>query len=166
MHIRIASEADIAEMHRIRTRVRENRLLDAAAVQPEDYRSFLNERGCGWVAEIDGQIIGFAIADLARANIWVLFVAPEAEERGVGRALHDRMILWLFSAGAERIWLSTDAATRAERFYKAAGWQYAGDARGEARYELTRSGWSAGERDAPLRQEVRHATRPAARDLV
>lgn len=130
-------------MQCIRLRVRENRLLDPATVQPDDYRPLLGERGKGWVAELAGDIVGFAIADLSRANVWALFVDPVFEGRGIGRALHDRMMDWLFAAGADRVWLSTDACTRAERFYRAASWRYAGTEQGDARYELSRQEWLA-----------------------
>ncbi len=36
MQIRLATEADIPEMHRIRTSVRENRLADPCLVQSND----------------------------------------------------------------------------------------------------------------------------------
>ena len=143
MLIRTASESDISDMHRIRLSVRENRLADPSAVQPDDYRPLLRERGRGWVAEVDGRIVGFAIADLSRGNIWALFVDPRVEGRGIGRALHDQMIEWTFAAGADRIWLTTTAGTRAERFYRAASWRYAGAERGEAKYEMSRSDWTA-----------------------
>lgn len=143
MHIRIAIEADIPEMHRIRMSVRENRLLHDGAVKPEDYSRMLNADGRGWVAELDGQIAGFAVGDRRRSNIWALFVDPTFEKRGVGRALHEQMIRWLFAAGADRLWLSTEPGTRAEFFYKAAGWRPAGMQRGEARYELSREEWLA-----------------------
>ena len=60
MHIRIAVETDIPEMHRIRVSVRENRLLPDGAVKPDEYSRRLKEDGRGWVAEIEGQIAGFA----------------------------------------------------------------------------------------------------------
>lgn len=141
MQIRIASEADIPEMHRIRMSVRENRLQNPARVQPDDYRSMLADRGRGWVAEVDGQMAGFAVADLALANIWALFVDPEFEGLGIGRALHDAMLDWIFAAGAEQVWLTTSPGTRAERFYQTAGWRYAGLQDGEARYEVSRQEW-------------------------
>ncbi|MET0400478.1 MAG: hypothetical protein ABW277_27045 [Longimicrobiaceae bacterium] len=65
MQIRVATEADITEMHRIRTSVRENRLGEPSWVQPRDYRTMLAEHGRGWVDESDGGIIGFAVADLS-----------------------------------------------------------------------------------------------------
>lgn len=143
MQIRIATDADIPEMHRIRMSVRENRLLDPATVQPDDYRPMLHDRGRGWVAELDGRMLGFAVADRSRANVWALFVDPAFEGRGVGRALHDTMMSWVFTADVERVWLGTDPGTRAARFYSAAGWRLVGTQHGESRYELSRKEWLA-----------------------
>lgn len=144
MRIRRATDADIPEMHRIRMSVGENQLADAGLVQPEDYRSMLNERGRGWVAEVDARIIGFAIADLARANVWALFVDPASEGCGAGRQLHDTMLEWLFASGVEEVWLGTEPGTRAERFYVAAGWEFGGsNSNGEVRYTMSRQAWLA-----------------------
>ncbi len=144
MHIRVASEADIPEMHLIRMSVRENQLADAALVQPDDYRSMLNERGRGWVAESGNRMLGFAIADLTRSNIWALFVDPAAEGCGVGRRLHDTMLEWLFTSGAAQVTLRTEPGTRAERFYLAARWQFRGlDAEGGGGYSMSRQEWLA-----------------------
>lgn len=143
MHIRQATVADVAQMHRVRMAVHENRLGDPAWIQPRDYEAMLTERGRGWVAEADGRVAGFAVADASRANVWALFVDPDAEGQGIGRRLHDAMMEWFFgAAGAERVWLSTDPGTRAERFYRTAGWRFAGvEPNGEARYEMTRGDW-------------------------
>ena len=142
VHIRRATDGDIPEMHRIRMSVRENQLADAGLIRPEDYRVMLNERGRGWVAELDGQLAGFAIADLKRSNIWALFVTPAFESCGFGRRLHDTMLDWLFTSGAQQVWLSTEPGTRAERFYLAAQWQPCGlDANAEARYIMSRRAW-------------------------
>ena len=139
--IRQAVEGDIPAMHRIRLAVRENVLADPSMVQPHDYASMIAERGRGWVAEAGGQVVGFAIGDAVRSNVWALFVDPEHEGRGIGRRLHDALLDWLFAAGAERVWLSTDPGTRAEAFYQAARWERAGDYRGEARYEMSKERW-------------------------
>ena len=49
------------------------------------------------------------------------------------------MVDWFFAAGADRIWLTTDPGTRAEAFYRAAGWRFVGlEESGEARYERVR----------------------------
>jgi GNAT superfamily N-acetyltransferase len=142
IQVRIATVADIREMHGIRTAVRENRLVNPLTVQPQDYAALMSTGGRAWVAEANGEMLGFAAADLRRFNVWALFVAPEFEGRGAGRRLHDRMMEWLFANGADHVWLSTDRGTRAESFYKAAGWRYAGEqTNGEARYELMREWW-------------------------
>lgn len=118
MHVRVASEADIPDMHRIRMSVRENRLLDPARVQPADYGPMLTGHGRGWVAELDHQVVGFAVANLSRAKIWALFVDPDHEGRGVGRALHDTMLTWVFASGPERVSLTTDPGNRASASIK------------------------------------------------
>lgn len=142
MVIRAATEADIPKMHQIRMAVQENRLTDPGSVQPEDYQALMRDGGRGWVAELGGRMVGFAMGDRPRSNVWALFVDPAFEGRGAGRRLHDPMLEWLFSAGADRVWLSTDPGTRAETFYRAAGWRHAGDREnGEARYEMTRERW-------------------------
>jgi GNAT superfamily N-acetyltransferase len=143
-NIRIATERDIPDMHRVRRSVCENRLTNPAHVQPADYVSRLGEEGRGWVAEADGRIVAFAVADLSRSNVWALFVAPEFEGGGIGRRLHEAMMHWLFTAGAVHVWLTTDPGTRAERFYAVAGWRRAGThPDGETRFEMSREDWLA-----------------------
>lgn len=138
MSLRIAVIADIDSMHRVRLAVLENRLRDLSRVTPDDYRRMLESDGRGWVYELDGNIVGFAVADRIRRNIWALFVAPEHEGRGIGRPLHDAMVDWLFRTAPGNIWLTTEPNTRAERFYSAAGWRRIGmDGNGEVRFELT-----------------------------
>jgi GNAT superfamily N-acetyltransferase len=140
--IRLATTDDIAQMHRVRVSVLENRLSNPALVRPDDYRSMLVQHGRGWVCEVDGRIVGFAIGDLSRSNIWALFVEPEFERRGIGRRLHDAMLEWMFAAGARNVWLGTQKGSRAEGFYRAAGWRGAGDQpNGEVRYEMSRDEW-------------------------
>jgi GNAT superfamily N-acetyltransferase len=142
--LRPASAADFPEMHRVRMSVRENRLANPASVQLGDYESILERNGRAWVAELGDRIVGFAVADIARSNVWALFVDPEAEGRGVGRRLHDMTMAWMFSAGAAQVWLTTGRGTRAERFYRSAGWRHCGmEPNGEARYVMTREQWLA-----------------------
>ncbi len=140
MSLRVAVTTDIESMHRIRLAVLENRLRDRSLVQPDDYRRMLETDGRGWVYELDSKIVGFAVADRVRRNIWALFVAPEYEGRGIGRTLHDAMVDWLSLAAPGCIWLTTEPSTRAERFYRAAGWRRVRlEGNGEVRFELTTS---------------------------
>ena len=144
VEIRVAGPDDFPAMHRIRMAVRENVLSDPARVQPSDYAAILDAGGRGWVAEADGRMVGFAVADLARANVWALFVDPGFEGRGVGRRLHDTMMDWFFDQGVDRVWLGTDPGTRAEGFYRSAGWRPAGEEpNGEVRFEISRTEWVA-----------------------
>ena len=141
MAIRLARAEDFPALHRLRMSVRENILSDPAAVTLADYTAMLDAGGRGWVYETQEGLLGFAIVDLRRGNVWALFVAPGHERRGVGRALHDAMLDWYFATGADRLWLSTDGGTRAERFYRAAGWEHTGQDRGEERFEMSAERW-------------------------
>jgi GNAT superfamily N-acetyltransferase len=123
MGLRLATVADIEAMHAIRLAVTENRLRDPGRVTTEKYQAMLGERGKGWVFENDtGVIVGFAIADALSRSLWALFVHPGHERRGVGRALHEAMVTWLFAIDDKPIWLTTEPHTRAARFDAAAGW--------------------------------------------
>lgn len=114
-------------MHRLRMSVRENPLRDPARVKPADYVRYVEEPGVSWVAELDGRLVGFGIADRASRSLWALFVDPEFEGRGIGRALLQRLTDCLFASGVAPINLSTAPGTRAERMYLAAGWAKVGD---------------------------------------
>jgi GNAT superfamily N-acetyltransferase len=134
--LRQARQEDIAGMHRVRLAVREN-VLRSSVITEAHYLPAIKATGRGWVVEVDGRVVGFAIGNAETGNIWALFVDPEHEGRGHGRALHDAMVEWLFSRGLRHLWLGTDPGTRAERFYRAAGWRCTGKAaNGEALYEL------------------------------
>ncbi len=136
MGIRVATIDDIPAMHQVRMSVRENVLTDPTQVQPSDYRRFLTVSGRGWVYEIEGAIVGFAIADAETRSVWALFVSPEFEGSGVGRALHDSMRQWLFLTDKRPVCLGTQPRSRAERFYIASGWRHVGMLpNGEAQYE-------------------------------
>ncbi len=120
--IRRATERDVARIFEIRTNVRENRLDDPARVNGEDVRAFIADTGM-FVWEDAGQVVGFSAADPRDGSIWALFVDPAYEGRGIGRALFERACAVLWQAGYTRLWLTTDRGTRAETFYRAAGWQ-------------------------------------------
>jgi GNAT superfamily N-acetyltransferase len=140
MKLRQAVRSDIPAMHRIRLAVRENR-LSSLAITEQSYVAEIEETGRGWLVELDGAVVGFCVANVQTGNVWALFVDPEHECRGYGRALHDAMISWLWAQGLDRLWLTTSPATRAERFYESAGWQRVRETgSGEILYELLRPG--------------------------
>lgn len=121
MRIRAARAADIKAMHALRLRVAENALSDPNLVTEDSYPLYL-DRGGAWIAETGGVLAGFAILDLGGCSVWALFVAPEAEGKGIGRALLDRLVEGAVEHGLSRLSLSTAPGTRAERFYTEAGW--------------------------------------------
>jgi GNAT superfamily N-acetyltransferase len=125
-------------MHVVRLAVRENRLSDPERVTEAEYRAALAETGCTWVVEADGEIAAFATG-YRDGSIWALFVHPDHEGRGYGKALHATMVDWLWSLGHARLRLTTDPGTRAERFYVSQGWRpYGIVAGGELHMELRR----------------------------
>ena len=97
--LRLAQRADVAQIQRVRHSVRENRLT-SRSISDDDVVDAIERTGRGWVAEIDGRIVGFAIGHASNGTIWALFVEPGHEGRGVGRRLHDAMVAWLWS----RVW--------------------------------------------------------------
>jgi GNAT superfamily N-acetyltransferase len=142
MNIRVAEIKDIAQIQVVRNLVKENRLSDPALVPDSDVQDYITRRGRGWVCEINGQIVGFAIADLVDNNIWALFIHPDFEKLGIGKKLHDEMMNWYFSQTDKTVWLGTSPKTRAELFYRKAGWKEIGmHGKGEIKFEMTKDEW-------------------------
>ena len=105
-------------------------------MSPADYAAAIGPLGRGWVAEDRGTLVGFAVG-YRSGNVWALFVHPEHEGHGYGKALHGAMVAWLSQQGLRRLWLTTDAGTRAEAFYRSLGWKDCGIVSGrELRFEL------------------------------
>ena len=129
-------------MQVVRNSVNENMLSDPSLVPDSDVEDFILNRGKGWVCEIDGEIVGFAIADLKDHNIWALFMHPHHEAKGIGKKLHQMMLDWYFSQTKESVWLGTAPNSRAERFYRMQGWKEVGvHGKGEIKFEMDREEW-------------------------
>ena len=142
MKYREATIDDIKQIQAVRHSVKENVLSDPSRVTDRDCQEYLTKRGKGWVCEVDGLIVGFAIADLEDDNIWALFLKPEFEGQGIGRHLHKLMLDWYFATGKDNVWLSTSPGTRAEGFYKRMGWTATGlRGDGEIKFEMSRADW-------------------------
>jgi GNAT superfamily N-acetyltransferase len=144
MTFREATANDIKQMQRVRNSVTENTLSDPDLVTDEDCKEFITRRGKGWVCEINDELVGFSIADLKEYNIWALFVHPEFEKQGIGKKLHDRMLDWYFKQTTTTVWLGTTPKTRAETFYRKAGWTETGiHGKGEIKFEMTYHDWTS-----------------------
>jgi GNAT superfamily N-acetyltransferase len=133
---------DIMQIQIVRNSVKENTLSDPALVTDKDCEDYITRRGKGWVCEVDDHIVGFAIVDLVDHNVWALFIQPGFEGMGIGRKLHDDMLNWYFNQTSSMIWLGTSPNTRAEEFYRAAGWNEVGiHGKGEIKFEMTADDW-------------------------
>ena len=146
MIIREATRSDIPGLVAVRGAVRENILTTDIPV--ERIAAGLESRGRGWVAEDEGRVVGFSMADREESMIWALFLLPEWEGRGLGRVLLERAVGWLWGEGCGRIWLTTERGSRAEGFYAHLGWAPAGVTdKGEIRFELQRPPLASSGRD-------------------
>lgn len=129
--IRPAGAADVEAIFHVRTSVRENALtwdeLAALGITPASIHAAITETPCAWVAERDGEVLGFAMADLPEACLFAVFVLPEHEGQGVGRQLIQAGEAALFLHHPV-IWLETDAASKAAAVYRHLGWTHACDA--------------------------------------
>lgn len=132
---------DIKPIMKVHFSVKENVLSNPDLVTEKDCEAFLFERGKGWVCDIDGRIAGFSIADLKDHNIWALFIDPEFEKQGIGKKLHDIMLDWYFTQTQKTVWLGTSPNTRAEGFYRKAGWTATGMHGKEIKFEMTYKEW-------------------------
>jgi GNAT superfamily N-acetyltransferase len=143
MTIREAKIEDIKQIQIVRNAVKENTLSNPSLVTDEDCQEFITIRGKGWVCEVENKIVGFAIVDLKEHNIWALFLDPNYEKKGIGRQLHKTMMDWYFMQTREPVWLGTDFNTRAENFYRTAGWREVGtNGTKEVKFEMTYNDWT------------------------
>ena len=132
--IRKATRADIVRIVEIRAAVRENRLRDPARVTVEDICWFIDNPGI-FVWDEAGKIVGFSAADPRDGSIFALFMDEAYEGRGIARALFECACNVLIDARCPRMWLTTWPGTRAERFYRRAGWHVTGTEGGNLIFE-------------------------------
>jgi len=126
-------------MSKIRLAVRENVLSNPDRITRQMYEDYLKVLGCGWVAEIEGEVVGFSYADKANSSIWALFISPGHEGKGLAKQLLTLATDWLFEQGNVHVRLSTGSDTRADRFYTLQGWTRERVEGGEAFYSLLAS---------------------------
>lgn len=132
MRVRFATEEDIPALFDIRTSVRENHQsreeLAEIGVTPQSIAEMLRTNSRAWLAEVEGTPAAFTMADAGEGTVFAMFVRPEYEGRGLGKALMRETESWLFAQGWDEIWLLTgsDPALRANGFYRHLGWRDAG----------------------------------------
>lgn len=132
----------MAAIFRVRTAVKENVLtlqqLAELGVTPDAIAELIRSAACIWVAEADGEVVGFAMVELDTACLFAAFVLPQYEGRGMGRDLVAVCEQALFRDHA-LAWLETDGRSRAAGFYRRLGWAHAADlGDGDVRLEKRR----------------------------
>ena len=125
-------------MSRIRLSVRENMLSDPGRITEQMYVDYLELLGRGWVAEIDGEVVGFSYANKTDSSIWALFMSQDHEGQGLAKELLKLATGWLFEQGNDTVGLSTGMNTRADRFYAAQGWRRERSVGNEVFYVMTK----------------------------
>jgi GNAT superfamily N-acetyltransferase len=118
---------DAAELFRVRTSVHENHeteeeLATLGITRESVARMLESDDACGWCAELDERIVGFAIARRSERDLFALFVEPGFEGRGLGSTLLDSAVEWLSERGTEELRLTTERGTQAQAFYLKRGW--------------------------------------------
>jgi len=105
-----------------------------AALSVEDRVPYLRRRPPSFVAEVEGEVVGFVGVgasrdDDAEGELFTIYVLPDHWGAGIGRALleageeelrrlgHEQVVLWVL-----------DDNPRARRFYEIAGWAADGKA--------------------------------------
>ena len=123
--IRLMTAPDISEIMRIRMSVRENHMgveeMAAIGITPQSIEEMIKANPCAFVAQLNGSILGFAIADIVGAELFALFIEPRFEGMGAGSKLLTTAEEYLFSKH-NIIRLTTAAQTRAELFYRHHGY--------------------------------------------
>ncbi|HEV7136367.1 MAG TPA: GNAT family N-acetyltransferase [Steroidobacteraceae bacterium] len=101
--LRQAVRRDLPDLLRVRRAVSENRLF-LLTMTDEQLVEALESTGRGWVIELDGTIVAFAIGDALTGGIWALFVDPPHRGQGYGRRLYDTVVEWLRLQGSDPVW--------------------------------------------------------------
>lgn len=123
--LRPAAETDFPRLFEIWSSVDEHRFLDDWGRFVETATAMLAGSRV-WVWSDGREVHGFAAADPSSGEIAAVYVHPDAQGRGIGRALLRKCCDALLRRGHRHAWLVTSPGTRAERIYRDAGWQEAG----------------------------------------
>ncbi|HGE2196673.1 GNAT family N-acetyltransferase [Pseudomonas aeruginosa] len=131
---RPANPDDASLCIKIRGLTRENAFseeeLGALGITTESWSTGIRDGSCpGFVACMDGQMIGYCFGDRDTGEIVVLALLPAYEGRGIGKTLLAMMIDKLEHQGFQRLFLacSSDPNVRSYSFYRHLGWRPTGE---------------------------------------
>ncbi len=128
LRYRLIEVSDVEQLFVLRGSVRENVLtrdqLAEMGITPTSTVDAMSSVLKGYLCEVEGQTVGFSMANIQTREIAVIAVLPEFEGMGIGKELLrlSEKILW--AAGCDSIWLWTwpNRSTRAVNLYIKCGW--------------------------------------------
>ena len=120
--LRRATHADLTRLFEIWTTVSEHRFRDDWTQFTATAARFL-AHGRVWVWSDGRGVHGFGAADPVSGEVEAVYVHPDAQGRGIGRALLRKCCDDLLRRGHRHAWLLTSPCTRAERIYRDNGLQ-------------------------------------------
>lgn len=128
MIIREIEPGDVPAIFRVRTATDENRMsrrqLARAGITEQSVLERLQGTYRGWLAEEDGNVVGFAMGNCGTGELWVIAVLPTHIRQGLGSHLLRTVEEWMWHCGCGELWLETalETTTRAYQFYRNRGW--------------------------------------------
>jgi GNAT superfamily N-acetyltransferase len=146
VNFREITAADLPALFLVRIDAVENRAtlegLASIGVTIDSLTQRLATTHKGWLCEIGGVPVGFAIGNGSNGELEVVAVLRAFEGKGIGRKLMTFTQDWLWSKGSEKLWLTTGLPpTRAYHLYTKMGWRDVGLLAhgGSIRMELAKS---------------------------
>lgn len=123
--IRELREADAAAVARLQIAVNPHQVVTPRAIRHLATRKNERKRQRDWVAEVDGEIVGYAQAEWPvptpdKGRFWI-GVHPERRGRGVGGELYATAQGYLLAEGAVRLRTWVDGDPAGERFVQGRG---------------------------------------------
>lgn len=128
MKIRRATVEDIDAIYYVRTAVKENHmseieLAEIGVTRESTKEAILHDTLPIWCAFINDELVGFSSVLPEERELFALFVLPAFEGKGIGSALYDVAVNWLFEKNPNApINLNTEKTARAFQFYQERGW--------------------------------------------
>lgn len=129
MQLRPARPEDVEAIFAVRCAVKENHMSREELAELDITSASVTEMITGGdfivpVAVVEGQIVGFAMAQVSEGYLFALFIHPDYEDKGLGRTLMEVVEFEFAKHGVREAWLATgsEPGIRAPGFYRHLGW--------------------------------------------